>query len=175
LQAGGASETDRLRLRRSQETEDGSQGRSIAAEWLKRVLAEYPEQTARILSQEKDRFRNPVGHALREGLPVLVEELLGEMNKDRILPALDGIVRIRAVQDFTPAQAVGFIFLLRPIVGQVPDLLHVQDRIDELALLAFDLYTKCREQLHEARVSEAKRRVFALERRARGQDLANDI
>jgi len=52
---------------------------------------------------------------------------------------------------------------------------EMHGRIDELALLAFDLYTKCREQMHEARVNEAKRRVFALERRAKGQEPAEDV
>ena len=143
----------------------GSTG-AIAEEWLKRVLAGYPEQTARILSQERDRFRNPVGYALKEGLPVLVEEIFGSMDRERLVSALDEIVRIRAVQDLTPSQAVGFVFLLKPLVES-----GMHPRIDDLALLAFDLYTQCREQLHEARVNEAKRRVFALERRAKGQEL----
>ncbi len=136
---------------------------AVAAEWLARTLRSYPEQTARILLEERDRFRNPVGYALKEGLPVLVEELFGGMNRERLVPALEAIIRIRAVQDFTPAQAVGFIFLLKPIVE--PGIYH---RIDELALVAFDLFMQCREQLYEARVNEAKRRVFALERRAKG-------
>jgi hypothetical protein len=147
---------------------------SIAAEWLARTLRSYPDQTARILLEEKDRFRNPVGFTLREQLPVLVEELLGGMNKDRLVPALEAVVRIRAVQDFTASQAVGFIFLLKPVIresGQVVDLPHLDGRIDELALLAFDLFMRCREQLYEARMNEAKRRVFALERRAKGQEL----
>jgi hypothetical protein len=144
---------------------------SVATEWLKRVLASYPEQTARILLQEKDRFRNPVGYALKEGLPVLVEELFGGMNQERVVPALEQIVRIRAVQDFSAAQAVGFVFLLKPIVAQTPGLANIDSRIDELALLAFDLFMKCREQLYEARVNETKRRVFALERRAKGEEL----
>jgi hypothetical protein len=67
----------------------------LAQAWLECALAVWPPETARFLLREKDRFRNPVGYAFREGLPVLLEELLGEMNPARIGPALDEIVRIR--------------------------------------------------------------------------------
>jgi hypothetical protein len=33
-----------------------------------------------------------------------------------------------------------------------------------MALLAFDLFMKCREQIYEIKTSEAKRRLFMLER-----------
>ncbi len=42
---------------------------AIVAEWLERTLLTYPGQTSRFLLHEKDRFRNPVGHTLRQGLP----------------------------------------------------------------------------------------------------------
>jgi hypothetical protein len=86
------------------------------------------------------------------------------------MPVLDGIVRIRAVQDFTAGQAVAFIFLLKRVIreelkGEVrvqpggDGLAAVEERIDEMALLAFDLFMKCRERIYEIRVNEAKRRL----------------
>ena len=33
-----------------------------------------------------------------------------------------------------------------------------------MALLAFDLFMKCRERIYEIRANEAKRRIFVLER-----------
>ena len=129
----------------------------IAREWLERTLETYPDETVRFLRGEKDRFRNPVGHALQEGLSILVEELFGAMDRARVTQALDGILRIRAVQDFTPSQAVGFVFLLKRVVAD-PAL---EGRIDELALAAFDIYMRCREQLYEIRAKEARRNLCA--------------
>ena len=84
--------------------------------------------------------------------------------------ALDAIIRIRAVQDLTASQAVGFVFLLKPILLElqpernpaardVPLGVLLNDRIDRLALMAFDKYMQCREQLADIRVSEGRRRI----------------
>jgi hypothetical protein len=90
-----------------------------------------------------------------------------------LAPVLDNIVRIRAIQDFTASQAVSFPFLLKQIIRAEfePDALPYSEelaaleaRIDELALLAFDLYVKCREQVFEIKANEIKRRAFILER-----------
>jgi hypothetical protein len=143
------------------------QKRALLEKWLERTLATYPSQTLRFLHSEKDPFRNPVGHTLREGLATLLDEITGEMDPAKIRPALESIVRIRAVQDFTPSQAVGFVYLLREILqeelpeGEPPD---VQKRIDETALLAFDLFMKCREEIYEIKAREAQRKVYVLER-----------
>jgi len=89
---------------------------AIVAGWLSRTLESYPERNRRFLLQERDAFRNPAGHAFREALPALLDELLGAMDCARIEALLDGIVRIRAVQDFTAGQAVAFVFLLKKVI-----------------------------------------------------------
>ena len=134
----------------------------IYSEWLKRVLQTYPEDSSRLLELDRDPFRNPVGHALQEGLSVLVEEILGGMDRARITAALDGIVRIRAVQDFTAGQAVAFVFLLREVVrkhlGDHQAILELAERrIDDLAILAFDLFVACREKMYEIKADALKR------------------
>jgi hypothetical protein len=132
---------------------------TIAEQWFGRVLESYPQQTGQFLAGQRDRFRNPVGHTFREALSILVEEVLGGMEPARIASALDAIVRIRAVQDFTPSQAVGFVFLLRDVLAQHPDAgtSEMQKKVDELALQAFDAYQQCREQIAEIRGREAWR------------------
>ena len=37
------------------------------------------------------------------------------------MDALDGIIRIRSIQDFTPSEAVGFIFDLKTVIRGVVD------------------------------------------------------
>jgi len=139
----------------------------VVQEWFERTLRSYPGQTVGFLRGEKDPFRNPVGHTLREGLGVLFDEILGEMDEARITAALDAIVRIRAVQDHTASQAVAFLFLLKEVLREkspAADLAALENRIDRMALLAFDLYMKCREKIYEIKAEEAKRRVYLLER-----------
>jgi hypothetical protein len=130
---------------------DPAQREAVARKWLEATLATYPAETSRFLLEDKDPFRNPVGQAFKEALPMLVEEVLGAMDAARVDEALGRIVRIRAVQDLTPARAVSFVFLLKPILRDPAR----EGRVDELALRAFDLYMQCREKIWEIRAREA--------------------
>jgi hypothetical protein len=77
-----------------------------------------------------------------------------------VIAALDSIMQVRAVQDFTPA-ALEFLFTshpARPAAGSGAGTSRCPHRRDAPG---FDLYMKCRERLCEARVNETKRRVYA--------------
>ncbi|MBI4561117.1 MAG: RsbRD N-terminal domain-containing protein [Candidatus Rokubacteria bacterium] len=148
---------------------------ALVSRWLARTLETYPERTARFLAQERDPFRNPVGQALKEALPGLLDELLGAMDAGRLAALLDGIVRIRAVQDFTAGQAVAFVFLLKRVIrdalaheirqhAEGAELAAVEGRIDEMALLAFDQFMRCRERLYEIKAAQAGRSTALLAR-----------
>jgi hypothetical protein len=131
---------------------------TIVEQWLRRILESYPPQTAQFLLQQEDPFLNPVGHNFRKALTVLIEEILGNMNSARVEPAIESIVRIRAVQDFTAAEAVRFIFLLKEVLaGAEPHVPAIDKKIDEVALRAFDTYVRCRERIAEIRGREAWR------------------
>ena len=147
---------------------------SILKKWSDSIFNSYPKETSQFLKREKDRFNNPVGHSVAEGTVDIFEALLKGERTDRLLSALDRIVRVRSIQDFSSSQAVSFMFLLKAVIremlaaeiGSDKDLfeqvLAFESRIDGVALLAFDIYMKCRETLYEIRVSEAKRKVGKL-------------
>jgi hypothetical protein len=148
---------------------------AIIREWLARTLQTYPEHTSNLLSEEKDPFCNPTGQTLREGLPALFDQLVEGSDAAKLSRLLDPIVRIRAVQDFSASQAVAFIFLLKKVMRDALEgethrdpkgegLAAVEARIDEMALLAFDSFMKCREKIYEIKASEAKRRTFVWDR-----------
>jgi hypothetical protein len=148
---------------------------TIVKAWLARTLQTYPGNASRFLGRESDPFRNPVGHTLKGALPVLFDQLLWGTDADKVTPALDSIVRIRAIQDFTAGQAVAFVFLLKKVLREElrseiqsdregEGLAAIEGRIDEMALLAFDLFMKCRERIYEIKANEARRRMFLLER-----------
>jgi len=149
---------------------------AVVNRWFERLLEAYPSSTNRFLSQEKDPFHNPVGHTLKQCLSDLFDGLLQSNDIASLAPALDGIVRIRAVQDFSPGNALAFPFLLKQIIRSEfeadasrysRELVALEDRIDELALLAFELFVKCREQVYELKVNEIKRRSFVVEKARR--------
>ncbi len=135
----------------------------LAEQWFAQALESYPRQTTSFLATEKDPFRNPVGHALRSNMKTLVEQVLGGMDGEEVKQALDGIIRLRVVQDFTPSEAVAFIFLLRAILlgSNPPRPAMVEAHIEQLALLAFDQYVQCRELVSEVRAGEQRRRTVS--------------
>lgn len=146
---------------------------SLVKKWVQGILQTYPESTTRFLAKEKDPFRNPIGHTLKESLSFLFDGLIQTKEMASLSPVLNDIVRMRAVQDFTAGDAVSFPFLLKKILreectadlSRCPDeFADLEARIDELALLAFDLYMKSRERVFEIKYNEAKRSMFMLER-----------
>ena len=149
---------------------------AILGRWLAMIFESYPPETAIFLRKEKNRFDNPAGYRISEGLEGLYGALLQEMERDQVLTCLDEIIRIRALQNFTPSQALAFIFLLKIVIREelaeeiqkenlAAELLDLESRIDGLALLGFDVYTKRREKIYEIKADEAKRRVSGLMRK----------
>jgi hypothetical protein len=148
--------------------------KNILSRWFHAVTETYPPETARILRTQSNEFANPVGHATHYGLEGVYDEFIREADPDRLTPFLDRIIRIRAVQDFSPTQALAFVFLLKQIVRNhlkespaatqvsFEELSAFDSKVDELALLAFNIYTQCRERLFEVRVAEVKSRSHRL-------------
>nr|CAJ31168.1 conserved hypothetical protein [uncultured sulfate-reducing bacterium] len=145
----------------------------ILGKWFDRIIKSYPANTSEFLAKQKDQFRNPVGHAITKSIGPIYDEITSSMDDDELLRALDGVIRIRAVQDFSASKAVAFVFELKAVIrdslGDNPgrlersgELRELDSRIDQVALLTFDKYTECREKLHEVRNNEIKNRSTRL-------------
>ena len=138
--------------------------------WRGFVLASYPEEAARFFRKEKDRFKNPVGQSIHRATETIFDGVLLGRSTEGVPEALESLVRIRAVQDFAPSEAVAFVFLLKRAVREVlPEasgdaavLADLESRVDALALAAFETYTRCREELFEIRLRASQRRVAVL-------------
>lgn len=150
---------------------------AIVQRWFRLVVETYPPDTSRFLKREKDPFANPVGRAISEGIDALYEGLLAGTSSEKISPFLDRIVRIRAIQDFSPSAAVGFVFSLKRAIREElkheirdnrlsHELLAFESRIDRLILLSFDIYMECREKMYDIKATEIKNRTFRLLERA---------
>jgi hypothetical protein len=150
---------------------------AILGRWLTTIYESYPPETAIFLRKEKDRFDNPAGYRISQGLEGLYSVLLQDMEREQILSFLDEIIRIRVLQNFAPSQALAFVFLLKDTIRRelaeeirtenlAAELLDLESRIDGLGLLAFDVYTKRREKLQEIRIDEEKRRISGIMRKS---------
>lgn len=150
----------------------------LVKKWIDEALGVYPSESAQFLRSKKDRFHNPVGSNLAEALEELFGQLLTGLDRAQAEPLVDRCVRIRAVQDIPAGAAVGFIFSLKHFMREalareikekpalLAELFVIDNQVDALALIAFDVYMKCREQIYHLKAEEVKRLYYQAIRRS---------
>lgn len=154
--------------------------KAVIDQWRQAIIDSYPGDASQFLEKQKDQFANPVGHSIHRDTEVLIDQLIGEMDAKPMAQALDNLVRVRAVQQFKPSEAVAFVTMLKPIVRRivaqepidqalVREAAKLDERIDSMTMMAFDIYTGCRERLAEIRVNETKRAHAKMLERLTGQ------
>ena len=137
--------------------------------WTEAVFAMYPFETTGFIRTQTDRFANPVGYATRAAAAAIYDAATGQdVEISEVQDAVADLIRIRAVQDLQPEQAVGVIFLFKPVLrdlllvdmmaaGDFQSFLDMEARLDSLALLAFNVYLADREKVYAERVAEQRR------------------
>ena len=155
----------------------------IRKKWFDYVINDYPADSSDFLRKQKDRFLNPVGQTLLENINGLFDEIVLDPTSERLYPHLNDIIKIKAVQNFSPSKAVSFVFLLKRVVREelesdieknklAEELKSFEMQLDNIALLAFDIYMKCRERIYDIRVNEIKTLTFRLLKKA---DLLREV
>jgi hypothetical protein len=150
---------------------------SIVNKWFDGIIATYPVDTAQFLANQKDPFTNPVGQTTRQNLEAIFDQIVSSADPGAAREFFDPIIRIRAIQDFTPAKAISWIFDLKDIIKDVvaikagdghylEELRTVERRIDQFGLLAFDIYMQCREKIYDLKANEMRARTFSAFSRA---------
>ncbi len=142
----------------------------VISKWIQSIFDTYPAETSGFLRLQKNQFSNPVGHIICEAAEGIFESILSGNQDLEIKIVLNDIIKIRAVQDFQPSRAAGFIFSLKDIIREevqteIKDLnafrefCEILSGIDRVALIAFDLYTTAREKVYQLRLNELKNHI----------------
>jgi hypothetical protein len=150
---------------------------AILEKWFDSVIETYPHDTAKFLKRQKDQFANPIGSTIYKGMDCLLDLIANSGDADAITKSLDEIIRIRAIQDFTPSHALAFVVDLKKIVREeikgetrasqlIDELPEFERWVDGLLLLSFDIYMKCREKIYELKSNELRNMTFKLVERA---------
>jgi hypothetical protein len=138
---------------------------AILKKWLGEIFDTYPSDTSRFLQGEQDMFANPVGHAITANAECILTGLIKGDNPRALSAYLEQIIRIRAVQDFTPSEAVSFIGSLKTVLtGQLKTEIHkyslwdewgeFETRIDSLTQCAYELNTEMKKRIDIIRTKE---------------------
>jgi len=151
--------------------------KQITDKWFEATAQTYPEDAVRFIKTQKNRFDNPVGMLTKSSLEGVFSVILKNDTPETIQSILDPVIRIRAIQSFSPQKSVSFIYLLKKVIrhllknelnsiDMLKQLNEFEMRIDELALIALDLYVICREKIFEIKATEEKKRTFSAFERA---------
>jgi hypothetical protein len=150
---------------------------AIVKKWFDLTAQSYAPDTAEFIKTKKDRFTNPVGGAMRSSLEGLLNQLIHSMDPKAINTHLDPVIRIRAVQNFSPSQATEFILALKTVCREnlikelrdanlATEFINFEAKIDTLCLMAFDIYMQCREKIFQISANETRNRTFRAFERA---------
>ena len=149
----------------------------VVRQWRARILGSYPDSASGGFKLRKDSSRNPIGSSVADGAQAVVDVLVRGGDRAEFAVAVDGIVRMRAVQSFTPSEAVAFVFDLESVLAEVlgsaagaggheRELKALIGRVNEVALAAFDVYLACREKIWELKAAMMRDRSYKLMERA---------
>ncbi|MFP3981154.1 MAG: RsbRD N-terminal domain-containing protein [Desulfobacterales bacterium] len=142
--------------------------------WLDALMQTYPDESARFFKDTKDPFANPVGATMKKGITDLFDVVTAEaFDPEAAHTALEPMIRVRAIQEFTPSQAVSFVTEIKSIVHsdagssaqahpQAEKLRQIADNADRALLAAFDIYVNCKKQVYQLRARQARDSVSQL-------------
>ena len=143
---------------------------TIVKKWFDQVIQTYAPDTAMFYQSQKDAFANPVGNTARQSLNRLFDALLDNGDQQELAALVDPLIRIRAVQDFTPSRAAGFVFFLKSVIRDqvrksgksipLDQLLDMESRIDKLALIGFDVFMDCREKIYSLKTNTERDKIY---------------
>ena len=144
---------------------------SVRQHWLKSIIDTYPPDSRKFFASKKDNFQNPVGAAASRLVDSSLRALIDDGAEQDYYNILEEFIKMRAVQEFSPSDAVGFVLFLKNSIRETlndeitslnlsEELIEFEKRIDDILLTAFDIYTKSKEKMYEIRVDEMRRRSF---------------
>lgn len=139
--------------------------KKIVDQWVKYTLSTY--KSSDFFIKERDKFANPTGVNIREGLTELFDLMSKGHDPEEFKKPIDKIMRLRAVQEFTPSQAVAPLNAVKHITRDIlaadkersvfiKDLYDFEFAVDLAMLAAFDIYMEARERLYQVRINELK-------------------
>ena len=137
----------------------------IVDRWVEYTLSTYASSS--FFKKEKDQFANPIGGTVRSSLKALFPLLSKGGDIEDFKAPLSKFMHLRAVQDFSPSQAIAPVNAVKHLTREVLEsdketaelvnnLYDFDFNVDLAMLAAFDLYMECKERVYQIRIREIK-------------------
>ncbi len=139
---------------------------NILSKWRDLLFGAYHPESLPFFKKQKDRFANPIGFCIKQGLADLYSMLSEDSEKETLSSTVIQFLKLRAVQVDSPADAVSFIFGLKQIVfdqctkEEFSPTLHewreFEIRLDNIAITIFNQFMESRERLFQVKINELR-------------------
>jgi len=137
----------------------------ILEKWVAYTLSTY--QSSSMFQEQQDPFANPIGGCVKTTLKTLLPLLIKGGDSSVFSEPLSHLMHLRAVQEFSPSQAVAPLTAVKHITRDIlesdeqsnslmAELYDFEFAVDLAVLAAFDLYMECREKVYKVRIDEIK-------------------
>jgi len=141
---------------------------TILQKWVDQTINTYEPEMVRFLKKEKNQFSNPVRNTILTSLEKIIDSMLNGIGVEEY-HGLEDMIKLRAVQEFSPSEALSFLFNLKKIIRKglleskqsdqiISEACIMDEKFDTLYALAFDIYNDCRTKIQEIKMAEIKSR-----------------
>ena len=145
---------------------------AVVEAWWEKVLELYDERARNLLRRNEDPFTNPLRSTFVSAIERIVDSLAAGQDIDTARDAIREVVKLRAVQEVSPGEALDSFLVFRKALKEV-----AEDSWDEVAeeamaaqdaLLRFaaDEYLEAQKLILDIKYREQVRRFHLLMRRA---------
>ena len=145
----------------------------ILKQILQEVLATYPDQAKPLIAIGPDKFGNPLGATLSEGVEEIFDMITGDKSLEDIQLPLERLFKLKAIQEGETNRSLDFLFSLKSIIRkgcnvdhgkstEVPELFELEDRIDQIVKKGLQVFISSREKILELQVAELRHRTYSL-------------
>ena len=86
----------------------------ILQKWFYQTISTYEPEMVRFLKKEINQFSNPIRNTILTSLEKIYDGLLNGLGLEEY-HGLEELIKIRAVQDFSPSKALSFLFGLKKL------------------------------------------------------------
>jgi hypothetical protein len=137
---------------------------SILKKWQQAIIDTYPTGAGNYLLENKNKFTNPIGYTIEKSLPAILNAVIEGNLTGLAKESIDDIIRIRAVQEFEPAEALTFLYSLKAVIisllsddAELSAFLQIESIFNEINNYGINTYVRFREKIYDIKANEQLR------------------
>ncbi|MDW8001223.1 MAG: hypothetical protein RMJ39_00945 [Deltaproteobacteria bacterium] len=122
--------------------------------WLFNILSTYHKESIGFLTNESDRFLNPVGHSYKDSISQILEEIFGSFSELKIKEAMGMMAKIGCLSGYS-FENENFTFFLQKVLKEKKELVgaelteKIEERLAKLYMLEKKIFEETQKKLEE--------------------------